>query len=46
MRNNPVKAALREGRAQIGTWLSLASPLAARYMAHTGFHWLTLGHGA
>lgn len=42
MRNNPVKAALREGRAQVGTWLSLASPLAARYMARTGFHWLTL----
>jgi len=42
MRNNPVKAALKEGRAQVGTWLSLASPLAARYMARTGFHWLTL----
>lgn len=42
MRNNPVKAALREGKAQVGTWLSLASPLAARYMARTGFHWLTL----
>jgi 4-hydroxy-2-oxoheptanedioate aldolase len=42
MRSNPVKAALREGRAQVGTWLSLASPLAARYMARTGFHWLTL----
>ena len=42
MRTNPVKAALREGTAQVGTWLSLASPLAARYMAHTGFHWLTL----
>lgn len=42
MRTNLVKAALREGQAQVGTWLSLASPLAARYMAHTGFHWLTL----
>ena len=42
MRNNPVKAALREGKAQVGTWLSLASPLAARYMARTGFDWLTL----
>lgn len=42
MRNNPVKAALREGRAQVGTWLSLASPMAARFMARTGFHWLTL----
>ncbi|HZP82248.1 MAG TPA: aldolase/citrate lyase family protein [Chthonomonadaceae bacterium] len=42
MRNNPVKAALKEGRPQVGTWLSLASPLAARYMARTGFHWLNL----
>jgi 4-hydroxy-2-oxoheptanedioate aldolase len=42
MRNNSVKAVLKEGRVQVGTWLSLASPLAARYMARTGFHWLTL----
>ncbi len=42
MRRNPVKAALQQGGAQVGTWLSLASPLAARYMARTGFHWLTL----
>src|SRR5882724_1277900 len=42
MRRNPVKVALREGRPQIGTWLSLASQIAARYMARTGFHWLTL----
>ena len=42
MKTNPVKAALREGSAQVGSWLSLASPLAARYMARTGFHWLTL----
>src|SRR5437016_2956788 len=42
MRTNPVKAALREGQAQVGTWLSLASPMAARFMARTGFHWLTL----
>ena len=42
MRSNPVKAALREGKPQIGTWLSLASPFAARYMARAGFHWLTV----
>src|SRR5580704_2003325 len=42
MRTNTVKSALKEGRAQIGTWLSLSSPLAARYMARTGFHWLNL----
>ena len=42
MRNNPVKAALKEGQVQVGTWLSLASPLAARYLARTGFHWINL----
>ncbi|HLK15865.1 MAG TPA: aldolase/citrate lyase family protein [Fimbriimonadaceae bacterium] len=42
MRTNPVKAALKEGRPQLGTWLSLGSPTAARYMARTGFHWLNL----
>ena len=42
MRKNPVKESLSQGRVQVGTWLSLASPFAARYMARTGFHWLTL----
>jgi 4-hydroxy-2-oxoheptanedioate aldolase len=42
MKTNPVKSALREGRAQVGTWLSLASPIATRFMARAGFHWLTL----
>jgi 4-hydroxy-2-oxoheptanedioate aldolase len=42
MRTNPVKAALRDDMPQIGTWLSLASPMAARFMARAGFHWLTV----
>lgn len=42
MRTNPVKASLKAGLPQVGTWLSLASPMAARYMARTGFDWLTL----
>src|SRR5436853_6405002 len=42
MRTNTVKAALRDGKAQVGTWLSLASPMAARFMARSGFHWLTV----
>lgn len=42
MRSNPVKHALRNDEAQIGTWLSLANPTAARFMARTGFKWLTL----
>jgi 4-hydroxy-2-oxoheptanedioate aldolase len=42
VRTNPVKAALRAGQSQVGSWLSLASPLAARFMARAGFHWITL----
>ena len=42
MKTNSVKSALHEGKPQIGTWLSLFSPAAARYMARVGFHWLTL----
>jgi 4-hydroxy-2-oxoheptanedioate aldolase len=42
MRTNTVKSALRAGQAQVGTWLSLGSPLAARYMAQAGFDWLNV----
>jgi 4-hydroxy-2-oxoheptanedioate aldolase len=39
---NPLKQALREGRAQIGLWCSLASPLAAEVVAGSGFDFLLL----
>jgi 4-hydroxy-2-oxoheptanedioate aldolase len=42
MRSNTVKHALRQDRPQVGTWLSLGSPMAARFMARAGFHWLTV----
>lgn len=42
MRVNPVKRALREGQPSIGTWLSLGSVMAARFMAREGFAWLTV----
>src|SRR5712671_380218 len=42
MRPNPVKQALKAGQASVGTWLSLGSITAARFMAHTGFAWLTV----
>src|SRR5918912_296689 len=42
MKQNRVKSALKAGQPQIGTWLSLASPLAARFMARAGFQWLTV----
>lgn len=42
MKSNPVRAELKRGNAQVGTWLSLASPFAARFMARSGFHWLTV----
>ena len=42
MKKNPVKAALRAGEPQVGTWLSLGNVFAARLMARTGFPWLTV----
>jgi 4-hydroxy-2-oxoheptanedioate aldolase len=42
MKRNPVKAALRDGEPQVGTWLSLGSVFAARVMARVGFPWLTV----
>jgi 4-hydroxy-2-oxoheptanedioate aldolase len=42
MKNNRVKEALAAGIPQVGTWLSLASPLAARFQARAGWHWLTV----
>src|ERR1700730_6735168 len=41
MRPNPVKRALKEGKPSVGTWLSLGSITAARFMARAGFAWLT-----
>jgi 4-hydroxy-2-oxoheptanedioate aldolase len=42
MRPNPVKRALKEGQPAVGTWLSLGSITAARFMARSGFAWLTV----
>ena len=42
MKRNPVKRALREGRPQVGTWLSLGSVVAARFLARVGFPWMTV----
>ena len=42
MKTNSVKHALKAGTPQIGTWLSLGSVMAARYMVRAGFHWLTV----
>ncbi len=42
MKKNSVRHALRRGDTQVGTWLSLASPLSARFMSRIGFHWLTV----
>src|SRR6185503_110879 len=41
MKPNSVKRALKAGQPQLGTWLSLGSITAARFMARAGFHWLT-----
>src|SRR5215467_11851788 len=42
MRANPVKQALQAGKPSVGTWLSLGSITAARFMARAGFDWLTV----
>jgi 4-hydroxy-2-oxoheptanedioate aldolase len=42
MKPNLVKRALKEGRPSVGTWLSLGSITAARFMARAGFDWLTV----
>ncbi len=42
MKPNPVKRALKAGQPQFGTWLSLGSTVAARFLARAGFPWLTV----
>lgn len=42
MKPNPVKQALREGKPQVGTWLTMGSVVAARFLARAGFPWLTV----
>jgi 4-hydroxy-2-oxoheptanedioate aldolase len=42
MRPNPVKRTLKSGQPSVGTWLSLGSITAARFMARAGFAWLTV----
>jgi 4-hydroxy-2-oxoheptanedioate aldolase len=42
MRPNAVKHALKAGKPAVGTWLSLASITAARFMARSGLDWLTV----
>lgn len=42
MKKNPVKAALRAGQAQVGTWLSTGDLMATRVIARVGFPWLTV----
>src|SRR6267378_3325138 len=42
MRKNSVKQALKAGRPAVGTWLSLGSITAARFLARSGLAWLTV----
>ncbi len=42
MKTNQAKKLLKEGKPAFGTWLSLGSILASRFMAHTGLDWITL----
>ena len=42
MKTNSVKRALKEGKPQVGTWLSLGNVVAARFLARSGLPWLTV----
>jgi 4-hydroxy-2-oxoheptanedioate aldolase len=42
MRANPVKRALKAGEPSVGTWLSLGSITASRFLARAGWTWLTV----
>src|SRR5262245_42202689 len=42
MRANNVKNALKAGQPSVGTWLSLGSITASRFLARAGFAWLTV----
>ena len=42
MRANAVKKTLKAGQPSVGTWLSLGSITASRFMARCGFAWLTV----
>ena len=42
MRANTVKQALKSGQPSVGTWLSLGSITASRFLARCGFAWLTV----
>jgi 4-hydroxy-2-oxoheptanedioate aldolase len=39
---NAVKRALKAGQPQVGTWLTMGSVVAARFLARLGFPWLTV----
>jgi len=39
---NAFKAAIKEGRVQIGLWVGLADPYAAEALAATGYDWLLI----
>lgn len=42
MRTNPVKRRLKDGKAVVGTWLGLGNVPAARFLARSGFEYLTV----
>jgi len=42
MRPNPIKSLLRAGKPAVGTWLTLGSILGTRFLARSGFDYLTV----
>ncbi len=42
MEKNRIKQLWREGKATVGTWLALGSPIVAEIIAHIGFDWVVI----
>ena len=42
MKKNRVKELWREGKAAVGTWLALGSPIVAEIIANIGFDWVVI----
>jgi 4-hydroxy-2-oxoheptanedioate aldolase len=42
MRANRVKQLWKDGKASVGSWMNLGSPLCAEIMSHLGFDWIAV----
>ena len=42
MKKNRVKELWQEGKASVGTWLALGSPIVSEILSHVGFDWVVI----